>query len=71
MINESGTKCTYKVKHWETAVTEADGKGVSIETFNRVFNPEEVGNGFLTIQTCKKEDDIESRACFIILLKVC
>jgi len=54
VINESGTKCTYKVKHWETAVTEADGKGVSIETFNRVFNPEEVGNGFLTIQTCKK-----------------
>lgn len=54
VTNKNGVTCSYKVKHWEVARTESDGKTVSIDTFNRVFYPDDVGDGLLTIQTCKK-----------------
>lgn len=52
VTNSLGQSCSYKVFAWDKTVTDSND-GVSIEEFNRIFNP---GYEFasLTIQTCQK-----------------
>jgi sortase (surface protein transpeptidase) len=55
VVDQNGQECAYQVQFWEEIQTNADGS-VSRSVFEGLMKPNTQGEGWLTLQTCDKNE---------------